>query len=580
MSRPSNRPKIENPTFKIDIVSAKGLHGIDSQLYQVQWHILFGKEVRRSEPSILQSTEPVINYNTEFKVDLTHISEYNPAVLIYLTSSPLSKSEQIPVGENCSNNLVGTAVVDYRYSKLYTGEYISVELMPCEQDGGHIDVNLGTVYLKLTLEGNSYGNNNDRSNNIIDDPKEVEYEITTQQEKLARQNRDFIVSARGWWLKARKQYPHVENRVVKILAEDESGQHRFVSSFVSPHSPPRELINARFAARFVSLIPFKRDMGLTGGRIETWICAHALLSRMQGDAEDHALLLCGLLLGWGLNAWVALGTIDSSDGSAAKGSTRAHCWVITLDASESRAQPKVTCWETLTGLQYEMPTAATLANSPHTKHHFNELHVLFRHDRYALNIQKTARLPRAELLERRGALTVSFDLSDPNAWLPLPCSDMQALRHPGADMRLTMSPTLSMGGAEEALELQLKDRIADWRLENSLASVYDGDLALILQPALAAYELDRAVGVTFGNADFQAAIKRYVQRGESFKGFPTCFCHTEPTAIMQSLRKTAAASDVALAQGRNARLAVRVKIFPYPEGVLACWVMIAVVLVK
>jgi hypothetical protein len=559
--------------LRVEIVSAKGLQGIDSELHEIQWHILFGKEVVRSKPSILQSVDPVVNFTADFSLDFGKAHEAGAAVLIYLTTAPVSSTDQIPVGDTLARNLIGAATVDYRYAKVHSGEYMSVELMPCEQDGGFIDVNLGTLYLKMIIdEGSAKGKIIARTY-LEGDAKETEFDIQSTQERISKSNREFIMSARSWWSRARKQYPHVENRVVKILAEDESGQHRFVSSFISPLSPPRELVNARFAARFVSLIPFKRDIGLTGGRNETWRTAHAFLSRLQGDAEDHAILLCGLLLGWGLNAWVALGTIDSSTGSSNRNETRAHCWVITLDASEDRAHPRVTCWETLTGLQYELPTMHSTPGEASGRHHFAELHVLFRHDRYALNIQNTAHLPRAD--SGRGHRGVSFDLSDPNAWLPLPCQDIGGLRHPGASVVLTMGVPKDISAMEVALEECLKDRLADWRLENSLATIFDGDLALILQPALAAYELDRAVGVTFGNADFQSAIKRYVQRGETFKGYPTCFSHIDATQIVQSLRKTTASSDVALAQGRNVRLAVRVKIFSYPENIMSCWVMVA-----
>lgn len=129
------------------------------------------------------------------------------------------------------------------------------------------------------------------------------------------------------------------------------------------------------------------------------------------------------------------------------------------------------------------------------------------------------------------------------------------------------------GALEELLESQLEDRIAMWRLEKSLATTFDHQLSLILQPAIAAYELDRAVGVSFGNKDFQSAIKRYVRKGELFKAYPSCYCHVDATAIMQSLVQNGA--QVALNHGRNVRLAVRCKIFPYTEGLFACWVMVA-----
>ena len=54
--------------------------------------------------------------------------------------------------------------------------------------------------------------------------------------------------------------------------------------------------------------------------------------------EDHAILLCSLLLGWGLDAWVAYGTIypnsgaDDDPSSDAHSKAHQHYWVVTLDA--------------------------------------------------------------------------------------------------------------------------------------------------------------------------------------------------------------------------------------------------------
>ena len=86
------------------------------------------------------------------------------------------------------------------------------------------------------------------------------------------------------------------------------GRHRFVGNFIHPIIPGRELNGPRYAARFVALIPFKREISLSGGRINRWHSNLATLCRLEGDVEDHAVLLCSLLLGWGLNAYVALGT--------------------------------------------------------------------------------------------------------------------------------------------------------------------------------------------------------------------------------------------------------------------------------
>lgn len=54
----------------------------------------------------------------------------------------------------------------------------------------------------------------------------------------------------------------------------------------------------------------------------------------QGDCEDHATLLCSLLLGFGLDAYVCVGT-------KAKGTP--HTWVLTRGTDGS-----ITFWESLT----------------------------------------------------------------------------------------------------------------------------------------------------------------------------------------------------------------------------------------
>ena len=53
------------------------------------------------------------------------------------------------------------------------------------------------------------------------------------------------------------------------------------------------------------------------------------------DVEDHSTLLCSLLLGYGLEAYVCVGSKEQG---------LAHCWVATLGAEGT-----VTFWESLTG---------------------------------------------------------------------------------------------------------------------------------------------------------------------------------------------------------------------------------------
>jgi hypothetical protein len=393
---------------------------------------------------VIDSTDPAINFSCEFDVsehDLEDLSATNPATTIYMTSVPLARSDRSPVGEAFSQNLLAVAFLDYRYALLHSGDYVSVELQPCEQDGGYMpNLLAGTLFVRLKFVQRTLVDGHGISRDVVGDRalSDIEAEISLHQEKAAESNWQFMQIAKAFWAKAKKSYPFVQDRVVKILAEDESGQHRCVCSFVSPLKPPRELANARFAARFVSLIPFKRDMGLAGGRIENWRCAAAVLARMQGDTEDHALLLCSLLLGWGLDAWVALGTIESPDGS---GNTESHAWVATIDPSDDKAHPNVTFWESLTGAQYDLPNIFSLNDvddpdyARRSSHHFHELHVLFRHNRFLLNIQREARVPGAKDAHALSQATTSFELSNREKWQSLAAGSLfNSLRHPATQV--------------------------------------------------------------------------------------------------------------------------------------------------
>jgi len=117
---------------------------------------------------------------------------------------------------------------------------------------------------------------------------EVDEAISTYHSRMVRDNQEFYKVARSWWSKTKRNYPHVESRQIKLLARDETGQHRFVASFVFPIAPPRELSGPRFAARFVSLIPSRtRSTNLLGNQRadDSWRCPHALLACLQGDVE-------------------------------------------------------------------------------------------------------------------------------------------------------------------------------------------------------------------------------------------------------------------------------------------------------
>ena len=75
---------------------------------------------------------------------------------------------------------------------------------------------------------------------------------------------------------------------------------RMVCNFIGPVSPSRAVDSPRFAARFVSLLPFHHRSDLLGGLSnENFQSPFVTCMCKQGDVVAHALLLCSLLLGQG-----------------------------------------------------------------------------------------------------------------------------------------------------------------------------------------------------------------------------------------------------------------------------------------
>jgi hypothetical protein len=244
--------------------------------------------------------------------------------------------------------------------------------------------------------------------------------------------------------------------------------------------------------------------------------------------------------------------------------------------------------------------------------------MLFRHDSLLVNVQQHARLLRVgESSHHRDhtAASLSFDLSDKMCWIQLlPSSSLYAIRaaaagpdaavrtftgHPAADMMLGTLGTGSATGnnsssrgvdddaaevVEQRVEDAVRNMIASMRADRGLATQFDDQLSIILQPALVAYEMERTVGMgsamTGGASsqlqnDFQNSIRFYVGgKGESFKAFPTCFSHVDVDAIKMAVSSATAAREIYSVP--VAGFAVRAKVFPFPSGIVALWLMIGV----
>ena len=262
-------------------------------------------------------------------------------VHIACTSSPVPSKSAHQSYTTMHSNLIATGSVDWRTS-LVSPDGTMVELKPATTQGGMIVGGGGSVFMKFELVQSE----SDLTLPLTVD--DIERHIKLDEQKDMENARNFYLYAVDWWRQFQEiSDAHATREGVRIFAEDEQGTNRCVSTFVSPVKVGRLIDSPRHAARFVSLIPFERRSSVGGRRVETWQSWHAFLCKGRGDVEDHACLLCSLLLGFSLNTYVVIG--HAFDQTEAGEEAREHAWVMTISQSND-----VTFIESLTGQRYHI----------------------------------------------------------------------------------------------------------------------------------------------------------------------------------------------------------------------------------
>jgi centrosomal protein CEP76 len=200
--------------------------------------------------------------------------------------------------------------------------------------------------------------------------------MTLERKFEAESLQKFLDYANGWWTDYKQVRPSHKSRLVKIFAETddrEASVYKPVCTLIQPMNADRLLETPLHAARFVSLIPFQRLEAIGKERVEVWHSVQSFLSRGCGDSEDHAVLLCNLLLGFGLEAYVCIGT--NSEGS--------HAWVMTKSPDPSKK--KVHFWESLTGTKLEQ-------EDPRVHRFYRTVDCVFNHRAFYGNLQADNRV--------------------------------------------------------------------------------------------------------------------------------------------------------------------------------------------
>jgi centrosomal protein CEP76 len=480
--------------------------------------------------------------------------------------------------------VVGTNVLEWR-RVLVTGNFEGpVELF---RFGGGSQVPVGVISVRLELSP-AIKDGSGLKNQFLSDHLRTEYMVRSKAES------DFEAYCRTWWRDFTQLRPSHAERRVQLFARSELGIHRCVCTFVAPirefrgpTAPPDDghgstptsassaaasvsslLPTPRHAARFVSLIPFEQNGTLAGSPGVTdegvWSSAHSFLARGAGDASDHANLLCSLLLGFGLDAYVAIGADEAGTATS---------WVCTLDRDSPGCG--ATFWSPLNGRRAPAVDGASSRGAAG----YGKLFALYSHCAFYGNIQPD---------DSVGA-SLSFDVANESAWKPVEPRRISALT---ADPVLSIVPRAvrsaphSVADVEAILEKQLRDEIAEHRKTAASSNEHGGsggglsikwheDLEAAIAPALYSYETERVHGIAPGNDDFQMAVRHTVPSGCTFRGFPVAFNHTDAKKIFSTLLEHKVAREILVTRGEIVAHGLRVRVALYPEGVMAVWLILA-----
>ncbi|XP_023669330.1 centrosomal protein of 76 kDa [Paramormyrops kingsleyae] len=391
-------------------------------------------------------------------------------------------------------------------------------------------------------------------------PDVVSTQQSMERQRRAERERLFLVYAKQWWREFLEIRPSHQTKLVKIFAQDENGVNRPVCSYVRVLRAGRILESPRQAARFVSLLPLERAPVVGGGgRHEQWCSLLAFLCRNKGDCEDHATLLCSLLLGFGLDAYVCVGT---------KAKAVPHAWVMTCGTEGS-----VTFWESLTGHRYLHqpinPDDPPLAPQPRPSYPYRTVGCVFNHKSFLANCQPS---DTVELC--------IFDLREPSLWKSMSEDALLSVCAPGSGSSVPPLPPLcgpawDPAAASNHLELEMRLLVSEHRKDLGMTTAWDDQLSYLLSAALSAYELERSTGVSCGNEEFQDAVRRAVPDGHTFKGFPIHFTHRNARRAFATSMRSPFCDEIVCCRGDQVRLAVRVRVYTYAESACAVWIMFA-----
>lgn len=407
----------------------------------------------------------------------------------------------------------------------------------------------------------------------------------------------------------------LDKRFVQLHALRDDGMVVPISTLITPFTSSY-LPTASYCMRFIQLMPAPgrqstpATAGLSGNNELVWSRVITTLSVGAGTPFDKAVLLCSMLRGYQIPAFVALGTCAlpglKSDVSGNRSVRSA--FVITLCAQV------IQFWDCLLsdhGGMIELHSLSTEGQYKIDKHsdsagtviHFpyETIDCIFNETMLFVNIQSTNRLqyiPEKQLIHG-----ISLDISRPLFWKAFNQSMIERVYnsyvyHYNMDdddylvtsirlPRLLQNQNiLKPFGPSLAATLSSYLTADIWRLIEArrqtlgLTTPRSEQLSMILAPTVASWEQTRLMGGTIGqlgNETLKVALKNYVSSRETLIVYPlqvmgSLRFYAPP--IVETLLSNDKSRSIVEAHGDKLRIGLHVSVFGYAETIAAVWVII------
>ncbi|CAL4061124.1 unnamed protein product, partial [Meganyctiphanes norvegica] len=518
---PNSSPTIKNnPSFTIDIIM---------------------KAQRERTNPILCSCDPEVNQG--FIFDLQAMQDNKSTILE--TSDLLGLNIPITLvvvrhntmlyNQSSTTTLLSVATLDWRkvLSKLGSS-VVTTRLMGV---GSESQVPVGLLDLELILVPG------------LTHPVEgqvVAEQLRSLENRQAEKQRLFIAYARQWWREYTEARTNLSSRPVRIFAMDERGKNRFVCEFVQRFECGSFLHSPQEASRWISLLPSFASQQPPMGTISPWLTLVSAISARTLTADTRSSLLCSILLGFGLNAWICCGTRESG---------LPHSWVLTRGPYTTD-----TFWEPSTGSRYIHKVGQKVL------HDYASVGCVFNNQKFYANCQTSDKVSFC-----------SFNLEESCSWKGMSLNATATMTEKLPSFIPLIPPESDNVIWTTDFQIQLKTLIIEHRGDMNMSTIFDERLSHILSPALWSYEREAIEGSCLGGSNeyFSAALMHSVKDGHTFKAFPFHIKHKSPRRAFNNILSSQIGREIVECRGDTVVLALRVLAIYYPEGVTVMWIMIA-----